>query len=161
MSRALDWLLANPSEAAAAGLPARPVIYTMGFDEALVLLAMAQADGSEERAINLLLNGEVNDTAPAAPASTAAAAVADDRLIFTMGFDAELVRRALRQARNREADAVELLLAGEVNEDAGDEDEDENDEGDAEGDGAVPSAWEGSPEEFENAMDMSIHHYMQ
>jgi uncharacterized UBP type Zn finger protein len=156
-SRALDWLLANPLEAAhaAAGLPARPAIYSMGFAEDMVQLALVQADGNEELAINLLLNDQVHrvSRAPSAP-------VSDNRAIFAMGFDPELVRRALRQARNREDVAVELLVTGNVNEgsadgfceDSGAEDEEI---------GPAPGTWTGTQSAFRSAIDSSIDVYMQ
>ena len=147
-SRALDWLLANPLDAAnaAAGHPARPVIHSMGFEETMVQLALAQADGNEELAINLLLNGEVRPTAPA-PASSAAAS--DGRAIFSMGFDAALVRRALRQANDREEVAVEILLTGSV----ADRDE-------VRRFGTAPSSWHGTREEHEAAMECSMEAYL-
>jgi hypothetical protein len=48
--------------ASAAKAPAaRTVIYTMDFDLDMVQHALAQAGGNEQRAINLILNGEVDD----------------------------------------------------------------------------------------------------
>ena len=147
-SRALDWLLANPLDAAnaAAGHPARPVIHSMGFEETMVQLALAQADGNEEIAINLLLNGEVRPTATA-PASSAA--VSDGRAIFSMGFDDALVRRALRRANDREDVAVEILLTGSVA--ARDE---------VVPFGTAPSSWHGTREEHDAAMELSMEAYM-
>ncbi len=156
VSRALDWLLANPMEAAAADPPARPVIYTMGFDEAMVQLALSQTGGNEEQAIERLLNGDIHDQdAVAAPSS---ASPLDPREIFTMGFDPDIVLRALRRAGNREDAALELILSGRVDEGSGDEAGDEENES---GDGSsVPSAWPGEHEDFESAMDQCIHQYM-
>ncbi len=119
----------------------------MGFEETMVQLALAQADGNEELAINLLLNGEVRPTAPV-PASSAAA-TADVRAIFSMGFDAALVRRALRQANDREEVAVEILLTGRV----ADRDE-------VRRFGTAPSSCHGTREEHEAAMECSIEAYM-
>ena len=61
LHRAIDWLLSNPDEAAAAasGAPAQPGIFSMGFDEAVARRAMAQAGGDEARAVAMILNGEV------------------------------------------------------------------------------------------------------
>ena len=61
--------------ASAAKAPAaRTVIYTMDFDLDMVQHALAQAGGNEQRAINLILNGELDDAAigPTSAASVAA-----------------------------------------------------------------------------------------
>ncbi len=175
VNRALNWLLANPAEVAASGQPIRPVIYTMGFDEALVAQALRQAGGNEQLAINLLLNGEVENTASAAPGA-APVAPGDDRMIFSMGFEPELVRRALVRARNAEDAALELLLSGALNagsdEEVGEDEEVEEDEGfrgeedeeDDEGGGGVPDEWTAmglDPEFFTPAMNECIDIYIE
>jgi hypothetical protein len=49
------------SEAEAPAAP--PTIHTMGFDQDTVQVALVQAGGNEELAINLILNKEVRDAA--------------------------------------------------------------------------------------------------
>ena len=64
LHRAIDWLLSNPDEAAAAasGAPPQLTIFTMGFEESIVRRALEQAGGDEQRAIALILNGEVRES---------------------------------------------------------------------------------------------------
>ncbi len=64
LNRAIDWLLSNPDEAAAAASGAAPqlTIFSMGFDESLARRALEQAGGNEQRAITMILNGEVRES---------------------------------------------------------------------------------------------------
>jgi hypothetical protein len=89
-----------------------------------------------------------------------------------MGFERDLVLRALRQARNREDVAVDLLLTDRVNSNAdGGDDDDEEEEGSIEGGeenddedgefGPTPSTWEGTHDAFCSAMEDSMDLYMQ
>ena len=78
LHRAIEWLLSNPDQVAAA---ASGSIFSMGFDECIVRRALQQAVGDEQRAVNLILNGEVRespaatgrDASPPPPRSVAAA----------------------------------------------------------------------------------------
>jgi hypothetical protein len=64
LDRAVDWLLSNPAEAAAAasGSDSQLNILSMGFEESLVRRALEQAGGDQERAIALILNSEVRES---------------------------------------------------------------------------------------------------
>jgi uncharacterized UBP type Zn finger protein len=80
LHRAIDWLLSNPDEvaAAASGSPSPLAIFSMGFDESIVRRALQQAVGDEQRAVALILNGEVRespsrDASPPPPRPMAAA----------------------------------------------------------------------------------------
>ena len=70
-------------------------------------------------------------------------------MIFSMGFSADLVRRALRRTGDNEARAVELLLQG----DDGGDDEDGSSSG-------VPAEWSGSRSEFHSVMSQTVDIYM-
>jgi hypothetical protein len=61
LSRSVDWLLSNPDEvaSAASGTPFSAGIMAMCFDLPLVRQALEQTGGDEQRAITLILNGEV------------------------------------------------------------------------------------------------------
>lgn len=160
-NRALDWLLANPAEAAAVGLPARPVIFTLGFDEALVQRALRQAGDNEERAIELLLNDEVRDSAEVG--SDAAVDSSARPLIYTLGFHEALVELALRRAGGDADRAANLLLNGEVDEDGSGNSGSEEEESEVEDadNQAIPAEWPGDPEVFETSMEESIDAYLQ
>jgi hypothetical protein len=102
---------------AAAHVPAlveaRPVIFCMGFDEALVRRALDRTGGNEQDAIEILISGTGQlhpDESPSLSSSRDAALP----VIFSMGFDDALVRRALASAGGDEQRAVELLLSGGV-----------------------------------------------
>jgi hypothetical protein len=102
---------------AAAHVPAlveaRPVIFCMGFDEALVQRALDRTGGNEQDAIEILISGAGqlhSDESPSSSSSRDAVLP----VIFSMGFDDALVRRALASAGGDEQRAVELLLSGGV-----------------------------------------------
>jgi hypothetical protein len=102
---------------AAAHVPAlveaRPLIFCMGFDEALVRRALDRTGGNEQDAIEILISGTGQlhpDESPSLSSSRDAALP----VIFSMGFDDALVRRALASAGGDEQRAVELLLSGGV-----------------------------------------------
>ena len=92
---------------------ARRVIFSMGFDEALVQRALARSGGNEQSAVDMLVSGSGQlhlDDAPTLSSSRDACVPA----IFSMGFDDALVRRALASAGGDEERAVDLLLSGQV-----------------------------------------------
>ncbi len=72
----------------------------------------------------------------------------NDRVIFSMGFPEEVVRRALRRTRDNEARAIELLLQGDVA------------EGEERRERSCPAEWTGSSNEFQQVMAGSIDLYM-
>jgi hypothetical protein len=72
----------------------------------------------------------------------------DDRMIFSMGFPADLVRRALRRTGDNEARAIEMLLQG----DDGGEEEDGSSSG-------VPAEWSGSHSDFASVMHRTMEIY--
>jgi hypothetical protein len=85
----------------------------MGFDEALVRRALDRTGGNEQDAIEILISGTGQmhpDESPSLSSSRDAALP----VIFSMGFDDALVRRALASAGGDEQRAVELLLSGGV-----------------------------------------------
>ena len=87
------------------------MIYSMGFDEALVQRALARTGGNEQDAIEILIGGTGQlDLSP----SLSSSRDASPPVIFSMGFDDALVRRALASAGGDEQRAVELLLSGRV-----------------------------------------------
>ena len=75
----------------------------MGFEEALVRRALSQANGNEQEALEILINGTLEEERPQEP-------------IYSMGFDPALVRRALSQANGNEQEALEILLNGNLEE---------------------------------------------
>ncbi len=89
----------------------RAVIFSMGFDEALVRHALAQTGGDEQAATEILISGQLHlDQSPALISPRDACVP----VIFSMGFDDALVRRALASAGGDEQRAVELILSGSV-----------------------------------------------
>ena len=89
------------------------MIFCMGFDEALVRRALDRTGGNEQDAIEILISGTGQlhpDESPSLSSSRDAALP----VIFSMGFDDALVRRALASAGGDEQRAVELLLSGGV-----------------------------------------------
>lgn len=72
----------------------------------------------------------------------------NDRVIFSMGFPEEVVRRALRRTRDNEARAIELLLQGDVA------------EGEERRERSCAAEWTGSNNEFQQVMAGSIDLYM-
>jgi len=105
---------ANPAAADVSAVSeARRVIFSMGFDEALVQRALARSGGNEQSAIDMLISGSEQlhlDDAPTLSSSRDACVP----VIFSMGFDDALVRRALASAGGDEERAVDLLLSGHV-----------------------------------------------
>jgi hypothetical protein len=92
---------------------ARHEVFSMGFDEALVQRALARSGGNEQSAIDMIISGSGQlhlDNVPAL--STSLDSFVPD--IFSMGFDDDLVRRALASAGGDEEIAVDLLLSGRV-----------------------------------------------
>jgi len=92
---------------------ARRVIFSMGFDEALVQRALAWSGGNEQSAIDMIISGSGQphlDDVPTLSSSRDACVP----VIFSMGFDDALVRRALASAGGDEEIAVDLLLSGRV-----------------------------------------------
>ena len=102
---------------AAAHVPAlveaRPVIFCMGFDEALVQRALDRTGGNEQDAIEILISGTGQLHSDESPSSSSSCDAVLP-VIFSMGFDDALVRRALASAGGDEQRAVELLLSGGV-----------------------------------------------
>ena len=91
-----------------------PQSVSMGFDEdeALVQRALPTTDGSEERAVGILLSGQLLlDELSSANASSSPAT---RPVIFSMGFDEQLVQCALASAGGDEERAVDLLIRGRV-----------------------------------------------
>ena len=110
---------ASPAVAANTAVPhvsalfeAHSVIFSMGFDELLVQRALARTGGNEQDAIEILIGGseQLNPDDPNLSSSRDAALP----VIFSMGFDDALVRRALDSAGGDEEQALELLLSGRV-----------------------------------------------
>jgi hypothetical protein len=92
------------------------VIYSMGFEEALVRLALAESGGDEARAVEALLTGSLSAEQMAA-AAVDVSDLSDARpvkMIFSMGFDEALVQRALAQAGGNEQGAIEILISGQL-----------------------------------------------
>jgi hypothetical protein len=89
---------------------ARPVnaMFSMGFDGALMQRALAQAGGSEQGAIDILVSGHLP---PDETPSLSSSRDAPLPVIFSMGFDDAMVRRALASAGGDEERAVHLLLS--------------------------------------------------
>jgi hypothetical protein len=89
---------------------ARPAnaIFSMGFDEALVQRALAQAGGDEQGAVGILISGQLQ---PDGTPSLSSSREAPLPVIFSMGFDDAMVRRALASAGGDEERAVHLLLS--------------------------------------------------
>ena len=87
LNRAVDWLLSNPDEAAAA-------------------LELESRESSSREP----------SPPPTRPAvqSDRPAPTGDARSIFSMGFPIDQVRRALRRSLGSEALAIELLLSGDA-----------------------------------------------
>jgi hypothetical protein len=90
---------------------ARPVIFSMGFDEALVQSALTRTVGNDQDAIEILISGQLHPNEVPSSTSSSDAVLP---VIFSMGFDDALVRRALASAGGDEQQAVELLLSGRV-----------------------------------------------
>ena len=89
------------------------MIFCMGFDEALVQRALDRTGGNEQDAIEILISGTGqlhSDESPSSSSSRDAVLP----VIYSMGFDDALVRRALASAGGDEQRAVELLLSGGV-----------------------------------------------
>jgi hypothetical protein len=83
---------------------ARSVIFSMGFDEALVQRALTRTGGDEQAAIEILISRQLPlDESPSLPSSSDAA---PPTVIFSMGFDDALVRRALASAGGRRLPAA-------------------------------------------------------
>jgi hypothetical protein len=143
----------------------------MGFDPAACALALQLHENSLHRAIDHLLSMPEAQSSVVLPASDEQQSssrepspppprpapvhrpppVGDERQIFSMGFDVEQVRLALRHTRDNEARAIELLLSGPV----------------PPADGPrpgrpieTPSDWPGTPEEFNDAMRSTRGPYM-
>ena len=92
---------------------ARHVIFSMGLDEALVQRALARSGGIEQSAIEMIISGSGQlhlDDVPTLSSSRDACVP----VIFSMGFEDALVRRALASAGGDEKIAVDLLLSGRV-----------------------------------------------
>jgi len=91
----------------------RPVkmIFSMGFDEALVQRALDQASGDEQIAIEILISGQLH---PEESPSLSSSRDVSLPVIFSMGFDDAMVRRALASAGGDEERAVDLLLSGRL-----------------------------------------------
>jgi uncharacterized UBP type Zn finger protein len=177
LSRAIDWLLSNPDEAAAAasGAPFSAGIMSMGFDLPLVRQALEQTGGDEQRAITLILNGQVvregasresspppllpfpPHGGPLHPPFPPPLPSGDSRAIFSMGFPVDQVRLALRRSRDNEVRAIELLLSGPI---ADGEDEEESPIAQiSRRSSRCPAEWSGSIEDFERIMDQSMQLY--
>jgi len=100
------------------------MIFSMGFDEALVHRALAaaakMAGGNQrvvdvsQRAVDILLSGEL-----LLHASSSSSLTASLPAIFSMGFDQDLVQRALANAGGDEQRAVDLIISGQVPSGAG------------------------------------------
>jgi hypothetical protein len=92
---------------------AHPVkmIFSLGFDEALVRRALAQAGGDEQGAIEILISGQLH---PEESSSLTSPCVAPLPVIFSMGFGDAMVRRALASTGGDEERAVHLLLSGRL-----------------------------------------------
>jgi hypothetical protein len=73
----------------------------MGFERALVRRALSQANGDEQVALDILLNGNLQEERPEEP-------------IYNMGFDPALVRQALSQAKGNHEQAILDLVEGRV-----------------------------------------------
>jgi hypothetical protein len=146
----------------------------MGFDPAACALALQLHENSLHRAIDHLLSmpeaqsggvlpasdeqqSSSRERSPPPPRLSPASVhrpppVGDERPIFSMGFDAEQVRLALRRTGDNETRAIELLLSGPV----------------PPADGPrpgrpfeTPTDWPGTPEEFNDAMRSTMELYMQ
>ncbi len=92
---------------------ARHEIFSMGFDEALVQRALARSGGNEQSAIDMIISGSGQlhlDDVPTLSSSPDSCVP----VLFSMGFDDALVRRALSSAGGDEEIAVDLLLSGRV-----------------------------------------------
>ncbi len=96
--------------AVASALPdARPVIFSMGFDEALVQRALAQAGGDHQGAIDILIDGQLHpEESPYLNSSRDAPEPLPG--IFSMGFDHAKVRGFLASTGGDEERAADLLL---------------------------------------------------
>jgi hypothetical protein len=81
----------------------------MGFEEALVRRALSQANGDEQEALEILINGTLEEERPQEPQGIYERAL-------EMGFDQALVRRALSQANGDEQVALEILINGTLEE---------------------------------------------
>jgi len=92
--------------------PARPDIFSMGFDEVLVQSALAKTNGNEERAVDILISGQLVLDEPSS--ANTLSSPATRHVIFSMGFDEELVQHALVSAGGNEEQAVDLLIHGRV-----------------------------------------------
>jgi hypothetical protein len=102
------------------------MIFSMGFDEALVqraLAAAAKMSGDSQRvvdvsqrAVDILLSGELllHASSSSIPSPTVSLPA-----IFSMGFDQELVQRALANAGGDEQRAVDLIISRQVPSGAG------------------------------------------
>ena len=149
-------------------------LHGMGFDPAACALALQLHENSLHRAIDHLLSmpeaqsggvlpasdeqqSSSRERSPPPPRLSPASVhrpppVGDERPIFSMGFDAEQVRLALRRTGDNETRAIELLLSGPV----------------PPADGPrpgrpieIPTDWPGTPEEFNDAMRSTLELYMQ
>jgi hypothetical protein len=143
----------------------------MGFDPAACALALQLNENSLHRAIDHLLSmpeaqsggflsasdeQQSSPREPSPPPPRPATVhrpppIGDERQIFSMGFDVEQVRLALRHTRDNEARAIELLLSGPV----------------PPADGPrsgrqipTPTDWPGTPEEFKDSMRETKGLYM-
>ncbi len=87
------------------------MIISMGFDEALVQRALAQAGGDEKGAIDILMSGQLH---PEETTSLSSSRNAPVPVIFSMGFDDAMVRRALASTGGDVEMAVDLLLSGRL-----------------------------------------------
>ncbi len=83
----------------------------MGFDEALVQRALAQAGGDEQGAIEILISGQLHSEESSSLSSSRDAPLP---VIFSMGFDDAMVRRALATTGGDEERAVHLILSGRL-----------------------------------------------
>jgi hypothetical protein len=94
--------------AVASALPdARPVIFSMGFDEALVQRALAQAGGDHQATIDILIDGQLHPEESPYLSSSHDAPLPG---IFSMGFNHAKVRSALASTGGNEERAADLLL---------------------------------------------------
>jgi hypothetical protein len=146
----------------------------MGFDLPLVRQALEQTGGDEQRAITLILNGEVvlegasRESSPppprplpphggwSLPPAPPPLPSGDSRAIFSMGFQVDQVRLALRRSRDNEVRAIELLLSGPIADGEGSEDPPI---ARVSRQSRCPAEWSGSTDDFELIMDRSMQLY--
>ena len=84
------------------------MIFSMGFDDALVQRALVEAGGNEQAAIEMLIGGLHPDAT--APPKKFNSRKTPNTGIFSMGFDERLVRDALVSVGGDEQQALEMLL---------------------------------------------------